>query len=85
MILQETQQFLKICINKFPVSVAQLAVLFVKSAICLPADIDILQGHATALTDQLPGRAQQGIDGNIKQFGKKLQSLRVGHRFAGIT
>ena len=52
--------------------------------LCLPADIGILQGHAAALTDQLPGRAQQGIDGNIKQFGKQLQSLRIRHRFARL-
>ena len=84
MALQEIQQFLKAGVDEFPVGIAPLAVLLVEGAVRLPADIGILQGHATALTDQLPGGTQQGIDGDIKQPGEQLQSFCIGHRFTGL-
>ena len=85
MTFQEIQQFLKAGVDKFPVSITPLAVLLVKGAVRLPADIGVLQGHAAALADQLPGRTKQGVDGDIKQPGEQLQGFCVGHRFAGIT
>ena len=85
MTFQEVQQFLKACVNEFPVGITPLAVLLVEGAVRLPADIDVLQGHTTTLADQLPGRTQQGVDGDIKQPGEQLQSFCVGHCFAGIT
>ena len=51
-----------------------------------------LQRHPAALADQLPRRAQQRVDGDIKQPGKLLQCLRIrrglavfpaGHRLSG--
>ena len=53
-------------------TIAPLAVRLVESAVWLPADIGVFQRHAAALADQLPGRAQQGIDGDVKQFGEQL-------------
>lgn len=82
MTFQEVQQFLKAGVDKFPVGVTPLAVLLVEGAVRLPADIDVLQGHTAALADQLPGRTQQGVDGDIKQPGEQFQSFCVGHRFA---
>lgn len=84
MTFQEIQQFLKARVNEFPVGIAPLAVLLVEGTARLPADIGVLQGHAAALADQLPGRAQQGVDGDIKQPGEQLQSFCVGHRFTGL-
>ena len=81
---QEVQQFLKTRVNEFPVGIAPLAVLLVEGTAWLPADIGVLQGHAAALADQLPGGTQQGVDGDIKQPGEKFQRLCVGHCFAGL-
>ena len=81
MTFQKIQQFLKARVNEFPVGIAPLAVLLVEGTARLPADIGVLQGHAAALADQLPGRTQQGVDGDIKQPGEQLQSFCIGHRF----
>ena len=85
MALQKIQQFLKACVDEFPIGIAPFAVLLIKGSIRLPADIVVLKRHTAALADQLPGRAQQSIDGDIKQAGEQLQRLRIGYRFAGIT
>ena len=66
MTFQEVQQFLTARVNEFPVGITPLAVLLVESAVRLPTDIGVLQGHTAALADQLPGGTQQGIDGDIK-------------------
>ena len=84
MTFQEIQQFLKAGVDEFPVGITPLAVLLVEGAVRLPADIGVLQGHAAALADQLPGGTQQGVDGDIKQPGEKFQRLCVGHCFAGL-
>ena len=84
MTFQKIQQFLKARVNEFPVGITPLAVLLVKGAVRLPADIGVLQGHTAALADQLPGRTQQGVDGDIKQPGEEFQSFCVGHRFVGL-
>lgn len=84
MTFQEVQQFLKAGVDVFPVGITPLAVLLVEGAVQLPTGIGILQGHTAALADQLPGRAQQGVDGDIKQPGEQLQSFCVGHRFTGL-
>lgn len=84
MTFQKIQQFLKARVDKFPVGITPLAVLLVEGAVRLPADIGILQGHTAALANQLPGRTQQGVNGDIKQPGEQLQSFCVGHRFAGL-
>ena len=76
------QQFLKVRVDEFPVGITPLAVLLVEGAVRLPADISILQRHTTALADQVPGRTQQGVDGDIKQPGEQFQSFCVGHCFA---
>ena len=55
MTFQKIQQFLKARVNEFPVRIAPLAVLLVEGTARLPADIGVLQGHAAALADQLPG------------------------------
>ena len=68
MTFQEIQQFLKAGVDKFPVSITPLAVLLVEGAVRLPADIGVLQGHTAALTDQLPGGTQQGVDGNSEGY-----------------
>ena len=82
--LQKIQQLLQAGVDEFPVGIAPLAVLLIEGAVWPPAEIGVLQGHAAALADQLPGRAQQSIDGDIKQLGEQLQRLCVGHRFAGL-
>ena len=55
-----------------------------EGAVRLPADIDVLQGHTTALTYHLPGRTEQDVNGDIEQPGEQLQSFCVGHRFTGL-
>ena len=82
MTFQKIQQFRKTCVDEFPVSIAPLAIFLVEGAVRLPADISILQRHTTALADQLPGRTQQGIDGDIKQPGEQFQGFCVGYCFA---
>lgn len=67
MTFQKIQQFLKARVDEFPVGITPLAVLLVEGAVRLPADVGVLQGHAAALADQLPGGTQQSIDGDIKQ------------------
>ena len=81
---QAVQQFLKARVNEYSVGITPFAVLLVEGAVRLPADIDILQGHTAALTDQLSVGTQQSIDRDIKQSGKKFQRLCVGHCFAGL-
>ena len=56
--------------------------MLVGRAIRLMAEDGVLQGHAAALADQLIGRAQQGIDGNVIQPGQELERFRIGHGFA---
>ena len=65
---EEIQQLLQVSIYEFPVRVAPFAVFFVECAVRFPADIGILQRHSAALSEQLPRRAQQGIDGYVKQL-----------------
>ena len=84
MTFQKIQQFLKTRVNEFPVGIAPLAVLLVEGTAWLPADIGVLQGHAAALADQLPGGTQQGVDGDIKQPGKQFQGFCIGHCFAAL-
>ena len=83
MTFQEVQQFLKAGVDKFPVGITPLAVLLVEGAVRLPADIDVLQGHTAALANQLPGRTQQGVDGDIKQSGKQFRRSPIGKPPAG--
>ena len=64
------QQFLKVRVDEFPVGITPLTVLLVEGAVRLSTDIGVLQRHAAALANQLPRRAQQGIDGDIKQAGE---------------
>ena len=84
MTFQKIQQFLKARVDEFPVGITPLAVLLVEGAVRLPADVGVLQGHAAALADQLPGGTQQSIDGDIKQPGEQFQGFCVGHCFAGL-
>ena len=84
MTFQEVQQFLKAGVDKFPVGITPLTVLLVEGVVRLPADIDVLQGHTAALASQLPGRTQQGVDGDIKQPGKQFQGFCIGHCFAAL-
>ena len=64
----EIDQLLLAGIGKFPVGVTPLAVFLVERAVGFPAEGGILQRHPAALTDQLPGRPQQRVDGNIVEF-----------------
>ena len=81
--LQKIQQLIQPGVDKFSVGIAPFAVLLIEGAIWLPADIGVLQRHTTALADQLPGRAKRGVDGDIKQPGKQLQSFCIGHCISG--
>ena len=81
--LQKIQQLLQAGVDKLSVGIAPFAVLLIEGAIWLPADIGVLQRHTTALADQLPGRAKRGVDGDIKQPGKLLQSFCIGHCISG--
>ena len=67
------------------VGIAPFAVVLVESAVRLAAGYGVLERHAAALTDVLPRRAEERVDGNVKQHGQALERLRVGERFAGIT
>lgn len=88
----EVDELLLTGIRERAVGIAPFAVLLVEGAIRLPAGGGILQRHPAALADQLPRRAQQRVDGDIKQPGKLLQCLRIrrglavfpaGHRLSG--
>ena len=43
------------------------AVLLIEAAVCVFGQDVIVQRHSTALADQGPGTAQQGVDGHAEQ------------------
>lgn len=66
--------------NKIAIGIAPLAVFLIEGTIGLLADEAVIcQGHAAALADQILGRTQKGIDGDIKFLGDQLQCLRIGY------
>ena len=67
-------------IGKFPVGIAPLAVVLIEAAVRLSAEDAVLQGHAAALAKQLPGAAQQRIDGHAEKRRQLLEGFRIGHR-----
>ena len=77
----EIDQLFLAGIGKFPVRVAPLAVFLVERAVGFPAEGGILQRHSAALTDQLPGRTQQRVDGNVVEFRQQLQRFHIRRRF----
>ena len=79
---QEIRQLIYACVDKRPVRIAPLAVFLVPCAIRLPADGGIVQGHPAALADELPGRAQKGVDRDVKFSGQQLQRIHIGHSLA---
>ena len=82
MIYADIDQIIHIVIHIFSVRIAPFAVFFVEKTVPFLADALILQRHTAALANKLPGRAQKRVDGHIKELGKKLQGLGVGHSFA---
>ena len=69
-------------VGERPVRIAPFAVFLVQRSVRLPADVFVLQGHAAALADQLPGRAQERVDRYIEQPGQQLQRVRIGNGFS---
>lgn len=76
----EVDELLHALVDVLPIGIAPLAVVLIQLAVGLPADEGVLQGHPAALTHQLPGGAQKGVDGHIKEPGQLLQRVRAGHR-----
>lgn len=67
------QQRIHAVIGELAVAIAPLTVVLVEAAVQIPADdLITVQGHTTALTDQLARVTQQMIDGGIKQCGQLL-------------
>ena len=58
----EFDQLRRAGVTEFAAVVAPLAVVLVERAVRLLAGGGVLQRHAAALADQLPGRAQERID-----------------------
>ena len=76
---QEINQCLPGRIRIFSVRVAPLAVVFIKETVRFPADVQIIvQGHAAALTVELPGASEQSVDRYVELAGKDLQGLIIG-------
>ena len=80
---ENLQELLHAVIGELAVGIAPLTVVLVEAAVQIPADdLITVQGHTTALTDQLARVTQQKIDGGIKQCGQLLQCFRVGDGLA---
>ena len=62
----EVDQLRRAGVTEFAAVVAPLAVVLVERAVRLLAGGGVLQRHAAALADQLPGRAQERIDRDVK-------------------
>ena len=61
---EKLQELLHAVIGELAVGIAPLTVVLVEAAIQIPADdLITVQGHTTALTDQLARVTQQMIDG----------------------
>ena len=73
-----SDQAFRIRVGKLAARVTPFAILLIKGAIRFPAQNSILQRHTTALTNQMPGRPQQRIDGYIIKPGQQLQCFRSG-------
>ena len=82
---QELRQLFQAGVDEGPVCIAPLAVVLVETAVRFSAEGILFQGHPTALTDQLPGRSQQGIDGHVKELREPFQRLRIRNRLPRIT
>ena len=78
----EVDELLRTGIVKLAALVAPFAVFLIQGAVYLPAENTVLQRHPAALAEQLPGRTQQGVDGNVIKPGQQLQGFRVGSCFA---
>lgn len=64
---EKLQELLHAVIGELAVGIAPLTVVLVEAAVQIPADdLITVQGHTTALTDQLARVTQQMIDGGIK-------------------
>ena len=81
----EIDELLRAGIVKLAALVAPLAVFLIQGAVYLPAENAVLQRHPAALAEQLPGRTQQGVDGNVIKPGQQLQGFRVGSGFARLS
>ena len=64
---EKIRQLLQIAVHKLPAGIAPFTILLIERTVRLSAGRGIIQGHTAALADQLPGRAQKGIDGHVKQ------------------
>ena len=81
---KKIRQLLNARVNKFSVGIAPPAVFLVEGAVRLSADGEVVKGHAAALADELSRRAQERVDGYIKQHGQQLQRFRVRESLAGL-
>ena len=54
-------------IDEPAIGIAPLAVVFVEASIRIPPQNAVLEGHAAALADQLSGRTQERVDGDVKE------------------
>lgn len=73
----EIDQLLRAAVLEFAAGVAPFAIILIEGTVSLSAEGGVLQGHPAALADQLPGGAQQRVDGNVKKLGQQLQRFRV--------
>ena len=64
---EKIRQLLQIAVHKLPAGLAPFPILLIERTVRFPAGRGIIQEHTAALADQLPGRAQKGIDGHVKQ------------------
>ena len=76
----DVNQVVHIAVGKRSVGIAPPAVVLIDRAVFFPAENRVLQRHPAALADQLPRRAEQGIDRHVEQAGKQLQRLGAGDR-----
>ena len=61
-------RYIHVFIGIFPVRIAPFAVFLIEHAVVFLADVAVLKGHAAALAYEFAGRAQKGIDGNVKKL-----------------
>ena len=64
------------------VALAPFAVFFIQCTVYFSADGRVVKGHAAALAEQLPGRAQERIDRDVKELREQLQGLDIRGRLA---
>ena len=82
---QKIQQRILALVSEGPLRIAPLAVILVERAVRFAAHVPVFERHAAALADELPRRAEQRVDRDVKKAREQLQRLGVRDCLAPFT